>query len=58
MLKFADGIGAGNLDLAEGSQRFVEPREKIPDRAEKPLRPVTRLYALIISNLCNVSEAL
>jgi len=26
MLKFADGIGAGNLDLAEGSQRFVEPR--------------------------------
>jgi hypothetical protein len=58
MLKFADGIGAGDLDLGEGTRRFVEPLEKIPDRAKKPLRPVTRLQTLIISNRCHVSEAL
>src|SRR3982074_402355 len=58
MLIFADGIGAGNLDLAERPQRFVEPREKISYRAEKSQRPIARLYALVISNLGNVREAL
>src|SRR5258705_5522510 len=58
MLILADGIGAGNLDLAVRSQRFVEPREKIPDRAKKSQRPVTRLDALVVSHLCEMSEAL
>src|SRR5258707_2714953 len=58
MLILAEGIGAGNLDLAVRSQRFVEPREKIPDRAEKAQRPVSRLDALVVSHLCKMSEAL
>jgi hypothetical protein len=58
MLIFADGIGTCNLDLAERSQRFIEPREKIPYRAKKSQRSITRLYALVISHLCKMSDAL
>ena len=58
MLIFADGIGTGNLDLAERSQRFIEPREKIPYRAKKSQRPIARLHTLVISHLCKMSDAL
>ena len=58
MLIFADGIGAGHLNLAKLPQRFVEPQQKISNRAKKLQSPFTRLYALVISNLCNVSKAL
>jgi hypothetical protein len=58
MFAFADGIGAGHLNLAKLPQRFVEPQQKISYRAKKSERPFTCLYALVISNLCNVSKAL
>ena len=58
MLIFADGIGAGHLNLAKLLQRFVEPQQKISYRAKKSYSLFTRLYTLVISSLCNVSKAL
>ena len=55
---FADGVVAGHLNLAKLPQRFVEPQQKISYWAKKPYSLFTRLYALVISNLCNVSKAL